>query len=48
MDAKLIGVLGGNNMGKTSILLAFVAGIGTTVVFQDLLRLRDNNQFPAD
>ena len=35
-------------MGKTGILLTFVAGIGTAVVFQDLLRLRDNNQFPTD
>ena len=40
--------LGGNDMGKAGILLTLVAGIGTAVVFQDLLRLWDNNQFPAD
>lgn len=40
--------LGGNDMGKAGILFALVTGIGTAVVFQDLLRLRDNNQFPAN
>lgn len=35
-------------MGKTGILLTFVAGIGTAVVFQDLLRPRNNNQFSAN
>ena len=40
--------LGCNDMGKAGILLTLVTGIGAAVVFQDLLRLRDNNQFPAD
>ena len=40
--------LGCNDTGKAGILLTFVAGIGTAVVFQDLLRLRNNNEFPAD
>lgn len=40
--------LGGNGTGKAGILLVFVTGIATAVVFQDLLRLRDNDQFPAD
>ena len=35
-------------MGKAGILLTLVAGIGAAVVFQDLLRLRDNDEFPAD
>ena len=35
-------------MGEAGILLTLVAGIGTAVVFQDLLRLRDNDEFPAD
>lgn len=39
---------GGNDMGKAGILLTLVAGIGAAVVFQDLLRLRDNDEFPAD
>ena len=39
---------GGNDMGKAGILLTLVAGIGAAVVFQNLLRLRDNDEFPAD
>ena len=35
-------------MGKAGILLTLVAGIGAAVVFQNLLRLRDNDEFPAD
>lgn len=38
----------GNDMGKVGILLAFAAGIGTSVVFQNSLRLRNNYQFPVD
>lgn len=40
--------LGGNDMRKAGILLTFVTGIGTAVVFQDYFRLRNNDQFPAD
>ena len=39
---------GGNDMGEAGILLTLVAGIGAAVVFQNLLRLRDNDEFPAD
>ena len=39
---------GGNDKGKAGILLTLVAGIGAAVVFQNLLRLRDNDEFPAD
>ena len=35
-------------MGEAGILLTLVAGIGAAVVFQNLLRLRDNDEFPAD
>lgn len=35
-------------MGKAGILLTLVAGIGAAVVFQNLLRLPDNDEFPAD
>lgn len=40
--------LGGDDMGKAGIILIFVAGIGAAVVFQNLLRLRNNNEFPPD
>lgn len=35
-------------MSKAGILLTFVTGIATSVVFQDFFRLRNNDQFPAD
>ena len=35
-------------MGKTGILFAFVASVGTAVVFQNLFGLRDHDQLPAD
>ena len=35
-------------MGEAGTLLAFITGICTAVVFQDLLRLRNNNELPAN
>lgn len=36
------------NMGKASVLLAFVTGIGAAIVFQDFLLLRNDDHLPAD
>ena len=36
------------DMGKAGILLTFITGIGAAVIFQDLLLLRNNDQFPAN
>lgn len=35
-------------MGEAGIILTFVTGICTAVVFQDFLRLRNHNEFPAN